>query len=109
MQDQAKFFSRLRQRNVFRIGTMYVVGSWLLLQFGEIMIEIMELPLWIGRALVVVLALGFPFVLLLAWVFDASNQGAITANGDSLAKNPGKRIDTAIIVVLAIALSLIHI
>ena len=67
---------------------MYVVGSWLLLQFGEIMIEIMELPLWIGRALVVILALGFPFVLLLAWVFDASNQGAITANGDSPAENP---------------------
>ncbi|HBF62175.1 MAG TPA: hypothetical protein DDW59_02010, partial [Gammaproteobacteria bacterium] len=104
MQDQANFFSRLRQRNVFRIGTMYVVGSWLLLQFGEIMIEIMELPLWIGRALVVILALGFPFVLLLAWVFDASNQGAITANGDSPAENSGKRIDTAIIIVLATAL-----
>ena len=49
---------------------MYVVGAWLLLQFGEVMIEIMELPLWMGRALVVILALGFPFVLLMAWVFD---------------------------------------
>ena len=104
MQDQVNFFSRLRQRNVFRIGTMYVVGSWLLLQFGEIMIEIMELPLWIGRALVVILALGFPFVLLLAWVFDASNQGANTSNGDSPVENSGKRIDTAIIIVLATAL-----
>ena len=39
-----------------------------------------------------------------AWVFDASNQGAITANGDSPAENSGKRIDTAIIIVLATAL-----
>ena len=38
MQDQVNFFSRLRQRKVFRIGTMYVVGSWLP-HFGKIMLN----------------------------------------------------------------------
>ena len=67
MEKNPNFFKQLRQRNVFRVGTMYVVGAWLLLQFGEVMIELWNC-LWMGRALVVILALGFPFVLLMAWV-----------------------------------------
>jgi branched-chain amino acid transport system substrate-binding protein len=102
MEKDSTFFKQLRQRNVFRVGTMYVVGAWLLLQFGEVMIEIMELPLWIGRALVVILALGFPFVLLMAWVFDASTQN--NQESPSNSHHSGRKIDTAIIVVLAIAL-----
>ena len=102
MDKGSSFFAQLRQRNVFRVGTMYVVGAWLLLQFGEIMIEIMELPLWTGRALVVILALGFPFVLLMAWVFDASTQSAATSSDQSL--RSARKIDTAIILVLAVAL-----
>ena len=81
---------------------MYVVGAWLLLQFGEVMIEIMELPLWMGRALVVILALGFPFVLLMAWVFDASTQTDAQSAHNNQSSN--RKIDTAIIVVLAVAL-----
>ncbi len=44
MSQPSNLFAQMRQRNVFRIGTMYIVGAWLLLQFGEVMIEIMELP-----------------------------------------------------------------
>ena len=102
MEKNPNFFKQLRQRNVFRVGTMYVVGAWLLLQFGEVMIEIMELPLWMGRALVVILALGFPFVLLMAWVFDASTQTDAQSAHDNQSSN--RKIDTAIIVVLAVAL-----
>ena len=74
MGQKTSIFEQLKQRNVFRVGAMYLVAGWILLQFGEVMIEIMALPLWIGRALVVLLALGFPFVVLLAWVFDVSTQ-----------------------------------
>ena len=102
MEKNPNFFKQLRQRNVFRVGTMYVVGAWLLLQFGEVMIEIMELPLWMGRALVVILALGFPFVLLMAWVFDASTQTDAQSAHNNQSSN--RKIDTAIIVVLAVAL-----
>ena len=108
MSQPSNLFAQMRQRNVFRIGTMYIVGAWLLLQFGEVMIEIMELPMWIGRALVVLLALGFPFVLILAWVFDHATQEANTDHNDpsgtDLRIKASRRIDTAIIVVLALAL-----
>ncbi|HBO15543.1 MAG TPA: branched-chain amino acid ABC transporter substrate-binding protein [Porticoccaceae bacterium] len=109
MDKETNFFNRLRQKYVFRIGAMYVVGSWLLLQFGEIIIEIMELPLWFGRALIAILALGFPFVVLLAWVFDATNRIEASdnqGNSQNQLKNAGKKIDAAIILVLALALGM---
>ena len=54
---------------------MYLVASWILLEFGEIMIDFMELPSIVGRALIVLLALGFPFVMILAWVFNMALEG----------------------------------
>ena len=86
MGQKTSIFEQLKQRNVFRVGAMYLVAGWILLQFGEVMIEIMALPLWIGRALVVLLALGFPFVVLLAWVFDVSTRGLVRADNDDVSE-----------------------
>jgi hypothetical protein len=106
MGQKTSIFEQLKQRNVFRVGAMYLVAGWILLQFGEVMIEIMALPLWIGRALVVLLALGFPFVVLLAWVFDVSTQGLVRADNDDVSElerfKASRIIDTSIMVVLVI-------
>ncbi|MDG2276337.1 MAG: hypothetical protein P8L31_00135 [Pseudomonadales bacterium] len=53
---------------------MYLIASWVLLQFGETVIDLMELPNWFGRALIVLLLLGFPFVILFVWVFDTTTR-----------------------------------
>ncbi|MEK9878124.1 MAG: hypothetical protein VW684_15805 [Betaproteobacteria bacterium] len=74
MSEQPSLFQTLKKRRIFRIGGMYLVGAWVLLQFGEILIGFMDLPQWTGRALIVLVSLGFPFILLLAWVFDVSTQ-----------------------------------
>ena len=110
MGQKTSIFEQLKQRNVFRVGAMYLVAGWILLQFGEVMIEIMALPLWIGRALVVLLALGFPFVVLLAWVFDVSTQGLVRADNDDVSElerfKASRIIDTSIMVVLVIGLGI---
>ena len=110
MGQKTSLFEELKQRNVFRVGAMYLVAGWILLQFGEVMIEIMALPLWIGRALVVLLALGFPFVVLLAWVFDVSTRGLIRADNDDVSEldrfKASRIIDTSIMVVLVVGLGI---
>jgi branched-chain amino acid transport system substrate-binding protein len=108
MGQKTSLFEELKQRNVFRIGAMYLVAGWILLQFGEVMIDIMALPLWMGRALVVLLALGFPFVVLLAWVFDVSTRGLIRAESDDASEidrsKASRVIDMSIMVVLVIGI-----
>lgn len=110
MEQKPSLFEELKQRNVFRVGAMYLVAAWILLQFGEVMIEIMTLPLWIGRALVVVLGLGFPFVIILAWVFDVSTRGLVRSDNDDVSEleriKASRIIDTSIMGVLVLGLGI---
>ncbi len=110
MEQKPSLFEELKQRNVFRVGAMYLVAAWILLQFGEVMIEIMTLPLWIGRALVVVLGLGFPFVIILAWVFDVSTRGLVRSDNDNVSEleriKASRIIDTSIMGVLVLGLGI---
>ena len=39
MSDDPSLFAQLKKRHVFRVAAMYLVGAWVLLQFGEIMID----------------------------------------------------------------------
>ena len=109
MSDDPSLFAQLKKRHVFRVAAMYLVGAWVLLQFGEIMIDLMDLPRWTGRALIVLLALGFPFTLILAWVFNVSTKGLaqgsdrVDAQEERIAS---RKIDLAIICALVLALAL---
>jgi hypothetical protein len=38
------FFGELKRRNVFRVGALYVVGAWVLLQVANLLFDILELP-----------------------------------------------------------------
>jgi hypothetical protein len=69
------FFAELKRRKVFRVGIAYVVVAWLLLQVGEITFAFLEIPNWAGRLLIVLLLLGFPLALILAWAFELTPEG----------------------------------
>ena len=86
---------------------MYLVAAWVLLQFAEIMIDFMALPDWTGRALIVLVSLGFPFILLLAWVFDVSTNGVkadAAPVGASDQQGALRKIDSAIVFMVCLAL-----
>jgi tetratricopeptide (TPR) repeat protein len=68
-------WTELRRRKVVRVAVAYVIGAWLLMQVGDTLFGLLELPSWTGKALVVALALGFPLVLVLSWVFDLTPEG----------------------------------
>ena len=71
----AKLLAELKRRNVFKVATIYVVVSWLLLQVAATVFPIFDIPLWASRLLVLLLGLGFPIAVVLAWAFDLTPEG----------------------------------
>lgn len=69
------FFSELKRRNVYRIGVVYVVAAWLILQVAAIFFPAFEAPAWLMKGLILVIAIGFPIVLILAWIFELTPDG----------------------------------
>ena len=69
------FFAELRRRNVFKVGAAYVVVAWLLIQLADIVFSAATFPAWTVTFIAVVLALGFPVAVLLAWTYEVTTEG----------------------------------
>ncbi len=110
MDERRGLFEELKRRNVFRAAGMYLVVAWLLLQVGETTFDALGLPDGSQRFLIVLLALGFPVALVLAWIFDLTPEGIVRTADDPGAQmaqlRTGRRIDFAIIGALLIVLAL---
>ena len=61
------FIQELKKRNVLKVASIYIVTSWLIIQVVATTFPIFELPVWSQRMIVILLILGFPIVLILAW------------------------------------------
>lgn len=73
----------LRRRQVYRLAGVYVIGGWLLLQVADVLLEIIDAPDGALRMLALVLVVGFPLALVLAWVYDITPAGVVrTARAD---------------------------
>ncbi len=68
-------FDELRRRNVFRVAAAYIVLGWLVLQVTDVAIPALRLPDWVPSLVFFLLALGFPFALLLSWAFELTPAG----------------------------------
>ncbi len=87
------FFSELKDRNVVRVGAVYLGTAWLITHVGTILGESFEFPHWVMRSVIVFLALGFPVALGIAWVYEATPEG-LKRTGEVAARpldHPGHR------------------
>lgn len=101
------FFDELKRRNVLRVALAYLAGSWLLLQVVDVLIDNNALTAWVFQTSLVILAIGFPVTLILAWVLEITPVG-VTLENDVDRIRPAsatatKKFDRIVIVVLAIA------
>jgi TolB-like protein/Tfp pilus assembly protein PilF len=69
------FFRELKQRKVYRVALGYAVAAWLVVQIAFTVLPSFHVPEWLLQALVVLVALGFPAALVLAWAFDVTPSG----------------------------------
>jgi eukaryotic-like serine/threonine-protein kinase len=70
-----RFFAELRRRRILRVAVVYAVVAWAVLQIATLIVPELLLPDWISRAIVVLVLLGFPIALVLAWAFEITPDG----------------------------------
>ena len=102
-------FKELKRRNVFRVGVAYLVAAWLVAQVLELALESFATPDWVMKTILVLLLVGLPFALIFAWAFELTPEG-IKRDKDvdrsqSVTHQTGRKLDFAIIAVLAIAVA----
>jgi TolB-like protein/Tfp pilus assembly protein PilF len=69
------FFAELQRRKVYRVAAAYIVAAAFIIQIGSAVFPAWDLPNWTLRLVVVLLLVGFPVALILAWAYDVTPQG----------------------------------
>jgi TolB-like protein/Tfp pilus assembly protein PilF len=109
--ESPSFFAELKRRNVYKVAVAYAVIAWLLIQIATQVFPFFEIPNWAVRLVVLVLILGFPVALILAWAFEITPGGIKRADEvpphESVTRSTGRKLDFLIIAVLALAVALL--
>jgi len=74
-QPHLGLLARLSRRGVFRVGASYAVIAWLLLQIGDVVLDPFDFGESAMRVLLIVVALGFPVAIALAWFYELTSTG----------------------------------
>src|SRR3954449_9269294 len=75
MGDGRSFFSELKRRNVYKVAVAYAVVGWLVVQVSSTVLPTFHAPEWVVQTLIVIVAIGFPIALVIAWAFEATPEG----------------------------------
>ena len=69
------FFAELKRRNVYKVAIAYIFAGWALSQGIAQVFPVFDVPNWVIRSIVVMIILGLPVALVLAWMFELTPQG----------------------------------
>jgi hypothetical protein len=70
-----KFFAELKRRNVYKVAVAYAIVGWLLVQVATQVFPFFEIPNWVVRLVVLLIIIGFPIALVIAWAFELTPEG----------------------------------
>jgi TolB-like protein len=68
-------FAELKRRNVYKVAVAYAIVGWLLVQIATQVFPFLEIPSWVVRLVIVLVAIGFPIALVIAWAFELTPEG----------------------------------
>jgi hypothetical protein len=69
------FFAELKRRNVYKVAIAYAVVAWLLMQIATQVFPFLETPNWAIRLVIMLIVIGFPIALIIAWAFELTPEG----------------------------------
>ena len=69
------FFAELKRRNVYKVAVAYIVAGWALSQGIAQVFPIFNVPNWVIRLIVLLISIGLPVALVLAWAFEITPEG----------------------------------
>src|SRR6266699_2698418 len=103
-----KFLTELKRRNVYKVAIAYGVVAWLLMQVASQIFPFFEIPNWAVRLVVLLLVIGFPVAVILAWAFELTPEGIKRTKDVDLRKSvrrtSGRKLDFLIIAVLLLVI-----
>lgn len=98
------FFEELQRRKVYRVAAAYIIAAGFIIQISSAVFPAWDLPNWAFRLVVVLLLIGFPIALILAWAYDITPQG-IRATPTVATSGSHRRRNLIILIGIGIILS----
>ena len=102
--------SELRRRNVLRMAVLYAIAAWLIMQVAEVIMDLANLPNWIGPTILGLLAVGFPIALIFSWFYELTPEGISLEKdvdrAESITHVTGRRLNFIVISLLCAAVIL---
>ena len=99
------FFGELKRRNVYKVAVAYVIAGWALAQGIAQVFPVFDIPNWVVRVIVVLIVIGFPIALVLAWAFELTPEGLKRTEVADAAKQHSRNRVWIYVVIIAGALS----
>jgi tetratricopeptide (TPR) repeat protein len=98
------FFAEMRRRNIYKVAVAYAIVTWLLIQVATQTFPFFEIPSWCVRLVIVLLLLGFPIAMTLAWAYELTPEGIKRTEDvpseQSTVRKTGRKLDALMIGVL---------
>ena len=112
---QRRFLHELRRRHVFRVAAAYAVVGWLLIEVATQIFPVFHMPDWAAQLVVLLVLIGFPIAVVLAWAFEITPDGvrrtvpaeSPAARAPEHGRRVGRRLNFIIIAVLALVLAVL--
>jgi TolB-like protein/Flp pilus assembly protein TadD len=98
------FFEELQRRKVYRVAAAYIIAAGFIIQIASAVFPAWELPNWSLRLVVVLLLIGFPIALILAWAYDVTTQG-IRATPAASTPAPHRRRNLILLIAIGVIVS----
>ena len=73
--NPSNFLAELKRRNVYKVAVAYIVAGWALAQGIAQVLPVFGVPNWTIRLIVVLIVIGLPIALVLAWAFEITPEG----------------------------------
>ena len=70
-----RFIAELRRRHVPQMAAIYLVAAWAAIEFADVVVPNLNGPQWMVTAVIVAALVGFPVVLVVAWIFEWGPDG----------------------------------
>ena len=74
--DMNSLISRFKASNVAKVGSAYVLVSWVIIQLNDSVLPTFEAPSWVGQTIIFLLILGLPITLVIAWASQSNDDAA---------------------------------
>ena len=103
--SERNFFAELKRRNVYKVAVAYGVVAWLLMQVASQIFPFFDIPNWVVRVVVLILIIGFPVALIIAWAFEVTPEGIKRTEAADAAGQRSRGVAWIYIVLIGVALS----